>query len=824
MTQRTHRRALGLAAVISLAGLAVAAPAPVGASDDAGVALEFDDVAMPADVAPAVADSVERAVRWRSVEIDATALRTELQSGTVEIELFDDAEFVFDEGTTSASAGDGYVWSAVDGLDSAVLTVDGDTVRGSAMLDGRTYSITPVGDAHLIVEEGAVDADVGEPIPVPDDLSDLPTAEAVAAARQVVSDVAEPAARTAVEDNDGNRIVRVLTVYTNGALSDYGNDEQNAESTIQSVIDDANVVLANSEITLRLESAGIEHVDYDDEVRIEDDLDALTFATTDALFDVHLEREVQDADIVMMVRGVAGNTCGLAWLLEQPSSALDDEFAMGVIDTVCAPAKQRGYIHEVGHILGAGHGDQPGDGVFSYSAGYNSGTYRTVMAYANGCGCDRIPFFSAPRTVTDDDVGTVPIGTASQDNSRTLNETAGVVANFRPFPLMPTLPGRLLDTRPGEDTFDEYEDDGRRTARSVTSLPVAGRGEVPADADAVMLNVAAVLPDGPGHLTVWPCDADQPTASNLNYVAAQVVPNSVLAKLDDRGEVCIYTEAASHLVVDVTGYVPDGGTLEPLVPARYLETRSGGSDETFDGEFEGGGPRAAGSVLPLQITGRGGVDDDADAVMLNVTAVQPHGAGHVTVYPCDATRPTASSLNYTPGTTVANAVLSKLDSSGRVCLYTHATTHLVVDVTGAVAADSRILTLTPARLLETREGPEFTTVDGLAQGTGIFGPDAQDTLPVVVQTSLGYAGRGGVTPGAIAAIVNVTVVNPDRFGHITVWPCTDDIPTASNLNYAPGQVVANMAIAEFAFSPTFDGPCVYTVGATHLVIDVVGYF
>ncbi|CAE7372713.1 unnamed protein product, partial [Symbiodinium sp. KB8] len=582
MTQRTHRRALGLAAVISLAGLTVAAPTPAGASDDTGVALEFDDVAMPADVAPAVADSIERAVRWRSVEIDPAALRTELQSGTVEIELFDDAEFVFDQGTTSASAGDGYVWSSVDGLDSAVLTVDGDTVRGSAMLDGRTYSVTPVGDAHLIVEEGAVDADVGEPIPVPDDLSDLPTAEAVAAARQVVSDVAERAARTAVEDNDGNRIVRVLTVYTNGALFDYG-DEGTAESTIQSVIDDANVVLANSEITLRLESAGIEHVDYDDEVRIEDDLNALTFADTDALFDVHLEREVQEADIVMMVRGVAGNTCGLAWLLEQPSSALDDEFAMGVIDTVC-----------------------PGDGVFSYSAGYNSGTYRTVMAYANGCACDRIPFFSAPRTVTDDDVGTVSIGTASQDNSRTLNETASVVANFRPFPLMPTLPGRLLDTRPAEDTFDEYEDDGRRTARSVTSLPVAGRGEVPADADAVMLNVAAVLPDGPGHLTVWPCDADQPTASNLNYVAAQVVPNSVLAKLDDQGEVCIYTEAASHLVVDVTGYVPDGGTLEPLVPARYLETRSGGSNETFDGEFEGSGPRAAGSVLPLQITGRDG--------------------------------------------------------------------------------------------------------------------------------------------------------------------------------------------------------------------------
>ena len=823
MTHLTSRRAFGVATVLSLTALGVAAPSPAGAVDPA--ALDFEDAPLPSAVSPTVADSIERAVQWRSVDLDVGRLQRELASPTVEIDLFDDAELVFPGGSIGASVGDGVVWSATDGLDSVAMTIDGDEVRGTAILDGRSFSITPVGATHVIVEEGEADSDVGEPVPVPDDLSGLPTADAIAAARRSITDgEAERAPRTAEADNHGNRIVRVLTAYTNGALADYG-DKNTAESTIEAAIDDANVVLENSEITLRLESAGIQHVDYDDAAEIVDDLDALTFATTDELFAVQTERESADADIVMMVRGDVGpGTCGLAWLLEQPSSALDDEFAMGVIDTVCTEAPQRGYIHEVGHILGAGHGDEPGDGLFSYSAGFNGGDYRTIMAYENGCGCPRLPFFSAPRTITDDSLGPVSIGSASNDNSRTLNETADVVANFRPFPLTPTFPGRLLDTRPSEDTFDDYEDDGRRTARSVTTLPVAGRGEVPVDADAVMLNVTAVLPGAPGHLTVWPCDADQPTASNLNYVANQVVPNSVLAKLDDQGRVCIYTEAASHLVVDVTAFVPAGGTLRPLVPARYLETRSGAANETFDGAFEGAGPRRGGTVLPLQITGRGGVDADTEAVMLNVTAVLPQAAGHVTVYPCDADQPTASSLNYVPGTTVANAVLSKLDASGRVCLYTHATTHLIVDVTGAIENDSRILTLTPARLLETRQGPAFTTVDGLAEGTGIFGPDEQDNLPIVVGTESGFVGRGGVTPGAIAAIVNVTVVNPDRFGHLTVWPCTVDIPTASNLNYAPGQVVANMAIAEFAFSPEYDGPCIYTVGATHLVVDVVAYF
>jgi hypothetical protein len=84
---------------------------------------------------------------------------------------------------------------------------------------------------------------------------------------------------------------------------------------------------------------------------------------------------------------------------------------------------------------------------------------------------------------------------------------------------------------------------------------VAGRGGVPADADAVMLNVTAVFPSGPGFLTVYPCGAPLPAASNVNYVAGDVAPNAVLAKIGDGGKVCIYTKAETHIIVDVAGYV-----------------------------------------------------------------------------------------------------------------------------------------------------------------------------------------------------------------------------------------------------------------------------
>jgi hypothetical protein len=42
-------------------------------------------------------------------------------------------------------------------------------------------------------------------------------------------------------------------------------------------------------------------------------------------------------------------------------------------------------------------------------------------------------------------------------------------------------------------------------------------------------------------------------------------------------------------------------------------------------------------------------------------------------------------LNYGPGQTIPNAVLTKLAADGTVCIFTFATTHLLVDVNGALS-------------------------------------------------------------------------------------------------------------------------------------------
>ncbi|TDT15306.1 PKD domain-containing protein [Ilumatobacter fluminis] len=401
---------------------------------------------------------------------------------------------------------------------------------------------------------------------------------------------------------------------------------------------------------------------------------------------------------------------------------------------------------------------------------------------------------------------------------------AGVPSTGGPGPgpgsdaIVSVSPARLLETRPasvGSTTVDgKFAAGGAVAAKSVTEVTVTGRGGVPGDAAAVMLNVTAVLPDGAGHVTVFPCGSSMPTASNLNYVAGQVVPNAVLAKVGAGGKVCFYSHAGVHLVVDVNGYVPAGSSVASVSPARLLETRPASvGSTTVDGKFAAGGAVAAKSVTEVTVTGRGGVPGDAAAVMLNVTAVLPDGAGHVTVFPCGSSMPTASNLNYVAGQVVPNAVLAKVGAGGKVCFYSHAGVHLVVDVNGYVPAGSSVASVSPARLLETRPASVgSTTVDGKFAAGGAVA--AKSVTEVTV------TGRGGVPGDAAAVMLNVTAVLPDGAGHVTVFPCGSSMPTASNLNYVAGQVVPNAVLAKVGAGGKV---CFYSHAGVHLVVDVNGY-
>jgi Zn-dependent metalloprotease len=377
---------------------------------------------------------------------------------------------------------------------------------------------------------------------------------------------------------------------------------------------------------------------------------------------------------------------------------------------------------------------------------------------------------------------------------------------------VPLAPARLLDSRVGQPTVDgQFSGIGGRDAGSVTAVTVAGRGGVAADAVAVALNVTVTEASAPGFVTVFPCGGEPPTASNLNYVVGSTVPNLVVSKVGAGGQVCLFTQAAVHLIADVSGYFPVGSSLVSLIPARLLETRPGQS--TVDAQANGVGRRPDAAVTEVQVAGRAGVPADAAAAVLNVTITDPSAPGYATVYPCGGTPPAASNVNYSVGQTIPNAVVTQIGAGGRVCVFTQSATDLVVDVAGYFPATASLVPMVPARLLETRAGPGFATTDGDGQGLGMR--DAGSVTEVRV------AGRAGVPEEANAAVVNVTVTDPSAPGYATVYPCGGTPPNASNLNYTAGNTVANAVVVQIGAGGTV---CVFTQSPAHLIVDLDAYF
>jgi len=252
------------------------------------------------------------------------------------------------------------------------------------------------------------------------------------------------------------------------------------------------------------------------------------------------------------------------------------------------------------------------------------------------------------------------------------------------------------------------------------------------------------------------------------------------------------------------------GEFTPLKPARVLDTRTGNGRDgrTF--------PLPAQSVADVEITGRGGVAaTGVSAVVMNVTVTEPTAPSHLTVWPSGENLPWVSNLNFVAGQTVSNLVTVAVGADGSVSMWNRfGFTHVIFDVVGfysddAGPAGSRFHAIDPSRFFDTRTGHGGVEVGPREPGTVL----RFDVL-----------GKGGVpSTGVTAVVMNVTVTEPTRPGWLTVYP--DDVvfrPLASNLNFAPGQTVANLVTVRVPAGGVID---VYNdQGSVHVIADVVGYY
>ncbi len=304
-----------------------------------------------------------------------------------------------------------------------------------------------------------------------------------------------------------------------------------------------------------------------------------------------------------------------------------------------------------------------------------------------------------------------------------------------------------------------------------------------APTSAVAVNLTATGTRAPGWFAAYPCEAGRPDVSNLNHERDHTVAAAAIVPVGPSGDICVYNETSTQLIVDLFGRFDDTVDLVGATPTRLYDSRVVGARQPAFTELE------------LHVA-----DPGAGAIALNVTALGADAPGFVTVQPCGLTTLETSNVNVVAGSVTPNLVMTQPDADGNVCITASTTTHLIVDRFASFATDAPIHLVPPDRVTDTRTDGS-TRTPGRVVRFSVGDTDLDNTAPT-----------GGV-------FMNLTIVEPSNAGFGTVYPCAGGRPDTSNINFGRGQTIANFAVVQ----PDDNGEiCVYSSESADILIDVMG--
>ena len=266
------------------------------------------------------------------------------------------------------------------------------------------------------------------------------------------------------------------------------------------------------------------------------------------------------------------------------------------------------------------------------------------------------------------------IGWYAKDNSVLAAHGSGLTYHL-------ALPERLLDTR----TWGY----GKLPSHYRIDLPTSYGSAFNDRMVAVAVNVTALGATGSGYVTAFQYGHNPTRNSTLNVRPGVVTSNLAIVHTVLFGsapgvtpKISIYngTSRPLHILVDAVGFytvdyaVPDGLRYHPVSPTRIVDTRKALGTTTF-------GPASTHSVtVPGSLAGA-----DTQAVVGNLTVVKPTTHTFMTLwadYPGFG-RPPVSTLNPSPGSTVAVATMTELGTTKAFNLYNAAgRTDVAYDVAG----------------------------------------------------------------------------------------------------------------------------------------------
>jgi hypothetical protein len=242
-------------------------------------------------------------------------------------------------------------------------------------------------------------------------------------------------------------------------------------------------------------------------------------------------------------------------------------------------------------------------------------------------------------------------------------------------------PQRVLDSRRGLGATKFY-------AGHHQTFQIAGVAGLPATGIvAVVGNLTVVRPTVAAFVYLGPNATDVPSSSTLNFPRNDVRANNIIVPVNADGTLsAVYSGTASgsaDLVLDISGYfTATGGYLfHPVMPARILDSRV---NNPLPGPFPLMVPQT------FQVTGHGGVEAGAEALVANLAGTSATCGGYMSIAP--SIPPDGdfafSTVNYPVRDTRANGATTPLTGGGQVTVIygggcpTSATSHLFLDVYG----------------------------------------------------------------------------------------------------------------------------------------------
>jgi hypothetical protein len=211
---------------------------------------------------------------------------------------------------------------------------------------------------------------------------------------------------------------------------------------------------------------------------------------------------------------------------------------------------------------------------------------------------------------------------------------------------------------------------------------------------------------------------------------------------------------------------------------------------------------ASGTVQVPATGGTTGVPADASQVLMKLSVVGVQ-SGYLSAYPCGASRPTVTNVDYVAGSTGNNLAMIAPGTSGQICVFAaNGSVRLTATVIGYIPSGGSLVKAGPTRIYDSRT----------ANGPTVAGQTRSITV----------TGLGGVPTAARSVAVNIVATGASSAGSLTAWACDAPRPAVKQLDYLTGaRQSAALTVVALSASGTL---CLSTTTATQVMIEVQGFY